>query len=457
MLGDVLVIGLGTSGLASARYCSSLLGTECDSVTVVDGSVSPRVAERAEELRALGVRVLLGSEAIPGEYDLGIMSPGIPQHSALMKGALGACSRLVSEIEFAYERSRQTWVAVTGTNGKTTTTSLITHLLNIGGMPSRSVGNIGPTAIGAVADGDDGEVLVAEVSSFQLALTDAFHPRVAVLLNITPDHIDWHGTFERYVEDKARIFRNLGPNDTAVIDIDDEVSRPFAEKLRPSGVKVVSVRLSAGEGAEATVMGDVLTLRGDDDVPLVHLDELLIKGPHNVSNALAAAAAAHAMGIRPESIAEGLRTFRPIEHRLEPCGVACGAEWFNDSKATNPDAVFKALAAFGDQGLILLLGGRNKGNDFRPLAIAAAARAHAVIVFGEAGDEIRAAFDSVGFPVVRAASMREAIALACGVARQGDAVVLSPACASFDEFDNYEQRGLVFKQVVSELGASEPT
>jgi len=451
-LGDILVVGLGSSGEAVARYCAGLLGTECDSVTVVDGSSSERIATRAQALGALGVSVLTGRDSVQGEFDLGVISPGIPPHSTLMRSANAVCARVISEIEFAYLRSHQPWVAITGTNGKTTTTSLVTHLLNSDGIAARSVGNIGPAAIGAVMDCDCDEVLVAEVSSFQLALTDRFHPRVAVLLNVTPDHIDWHGSFDAYVADKTRVFSNLTPDDVAVIDLDDEVAAPFAVSLKERGARVVGVSVDGDPAASAAVVDKTLMMRiAGRDVALVHVDELRIKGPHNVSNALAASATAHAMGASIEGLRAGLRTFQPIEHRLEPCGIASGVEWFNDSKATNPDAVFKALTAFGEQGLVLLLGGRNKGNDFRPLARLAAQRARAVVAFGEAGPEIAAAFVAEGSKAELVADMRAAIHTAHALARPGDAVVLSPACASFDEFENYEQRGRMFKQMVSEI------
>jgi len=452
---DILVLGLGASGVAVADYCGRRLGSEFGSVTAIDAADSDRLRDAALELGRHGVDVRLGAEVVEGAYDLCIASPGIPPYAPLMRSAKNACDRTVSEIEFAFERSACPWIAVTGTNGKTTTTALAAHLLTAGGEPAIAVGNIGAPAIEAVAEEDDGVVLVAEVSSFQLALTERFHPRVAVLLNITPDHIDWHGSYERYAEDKARVFANLGRDDVAVIGIDDAGAASLVPSLERCAARVVTVSVKPGSDAAARVEGGLLQLRvsSGEYIALVAIEELQIRGAHNVINALAAAAAAHSMGVSIDAIKTGLVSFAPIEHRLEPAGIAVGAEWFNDSKATNPDAVSKALTAFGDRPLVLLLGGRNKGNDFGPLALEAAERAHAVILFGEACSDLDRAFAATGVTVRRAAGLADAVRLAAEVADPGDAVLLSPACASFDEFANYEERGKTFKALVAEMAS----
>lgn len=447
---SILVLGLGVSGQATARYCTGLLATgEITSVTALDAADNATLRHVAEELSALGVEVELGASEVSGHYDVCVVSPGIPPHADLMIAAHAACRRVISEVEFAFSRSSRPWIAVTGTNGKTTTTALVAHLLEVGGIPARAVGNIGPTAISAVADERDGEVFVAEVSSFQLAYTEYFHPHVAVLLNLTPDHLNWHGSFEAYAADKARLFANLGSEDVAIIDVDDPGSAPYAESVASRGVPVVSVSRFVGHGESALLVDGMLVLetRGGS-VRLVSEDELQIRGAHNVSNALSAAAAAHAIGVTAVSIQSGLRSFAPIEHRLEPVTTIAGVRWFNDSKATNPDAVLKALTAFGVSPLIVLLGGRNKGNDFRPLARAVDARAKAVVVFGESRVDLAEAFGGLKVHVVEAVTLGDAVEAARQLAADGDAVVLSPACASFDEFDSYEHRGEVFKAFV---------
>lgn len=454
-LGDILVLGLGDSGDAVARYCARRMGSLCTSVTVLDASDDERLEARARPLRALGATVITGAEAPSRRYDLCVASPGIPPTATLMLAAREACAKVISEIEFAYRRSACPWVAITGTNGKTTTTSLVAHLLNDAGVSARAVGNIGVPAIHAVNEEVANEVLVAEVSSFQLALTTTFRPRVAVLLNVTPDHLDWHGSLEAYVRDKARIFANLAEGDTAVVDVDDAGSAPFAASLAERGVRVVTVTTGEPRPSGAGVRDGRLVLStGHGEVPLCRIDELRIKGPHNVSNALAAAAAAVALGVHASGVAQALATFMPIEHRLEPAGSACGFEWVNDSKATNPDAVMKAVTAFAGHGFVVLLGGRNKGNSFEPLAREIARAGGKVVAFGEAADEIVSAFPD-GVPLRRVSALADAVRAAIGLAEPGDAIVLSPACASFDQFNSYEERGRTFKHLVSALECSE--
>lgn len=454
-LGDTLVLGLGRSGLASARYLVGLLETgEVASVTAVDSGDTLALRAVADELRASGAKVQLGVRSVSGRYSLCVASPGISPSTPLMESAAQASDKLVSEIEFAFTRSRVPWVAITGTNGKTTTTALLTHLLRCAGMDALSVGNIGAAAISVVAEVPETAVLVAEVSSFQMALADTFHPRVAVLLNITPDHVDWHGSLERYAADKARVFANFAEGDAAVIDVDDAGSAPWAEIVSETGADVIRVSRRERHVPGATLSDEELVLETRSGlIRLVCASELKIRGAHNVSNALAAAAAAHAMGVRPADIREGLRTFEPIAHRLQPVGEVRGVEYVNDSKATNPDAVLKALTAFGERGVIVLLGGRNKGNDFRPLAEESARVAKAAVVFGEARGELEEAFAGLELPVAGAATLRDAVLAASDLAESGDVVLLSPACASFDEFRDFEDRGNTFAGIVETLAA----
>jgi UDP-N-acetylmuramoylalanine--D-glutamate ligase len=454
-LGDVLVLGLGRSGEAVARYVARLVAAgEASSVALCDAAETPDLVVRALELAALDVDVTLGTSEIEGRFDLCVASPGIPPHAEIMRSARDRCDAVVSEIEFAYMRSQTTWAAITGTNGKTTTTALLAHLLRTGGIVAEAVGNIGVPATSAIES--VAEVLVAEVSSFQLALTKTFHPKVAVLLNITPDHTDWHGSLEAYAADKTRVFANMTEADIAVIDVDDPGSAPYADIVESRGIPVVRVSLERAFVRGATLSDGVLVLDTEGGpVHLVPADELLIRGSHNVSNALAAAAAAHALGVTPAALREGLRTFRPIEHRLEPVAIVGGVEWFNDSKATNPDAVFKALHAFGDKPLVVLLGGRNKHNDFTALAHEVAETTRAAVLFGEAREELAEAFARVDVPTAEAATLAEAVLAAAQIAETGDVVVLSPACASFDEFRSYEHRGEVFKRLVAELSGGE--
>ena len=459
-LQSILVLGLGMSGVAAARWGLSLRSPGAVvRVTVVDErdkAQDPALAARAQSLRDEGAEVLLGVAGVPaGPWDLVVASPGMPPHSPVMVSARATGAPVISEVELGWRIARAPIAAVTGTNGKTTVTALLAHLLTGAGIDARACGNIGDACVvDAAASAPEGAVLVAEVSSFQLALTDRFHPKVAVLLNITPDHLDWHGDFETYAADKARVFANMGPGDTIVIDVDDPGSAHKSGAADSTGATVVRVSRDLLHPGGASVVEGVLTVdRPGGAVALVAPRDLLIRGDHNISNALAAAAAALALGAGVEDVRRGLSTFEPVEHRLEPVGEVDGVRWVNDSKATNPDAVLKALTAFGTQPLVVLLGGRNKHNDFGPLARAVAARAKAAVLFGESRHELRDAFSGLDMTVEEADTMSQAVVAAAHIAEPGDVVVLSPANASFDEFRSFGHRGDEFKRMVREMSS----
>lgn len=444
-LGNIVVAGLGKSGLATCQYL--LARTELfNALTIVDTRDEP---QRAEELGALpeNVQTLFGIEQLDADFpcDVAIVSPGLMPSTPLYKSIKARAGRVISEIEFAYEQHPTHWVAITGTNGKTTTTALTTHILQGAGLNAVSVGNIGTPAIEAVADATDDTIFVAEVSSFQLHEVHTFKPCVASLLNITPDHINWHGSMAAYAEDKAHVFAQCGEGDVVLINGDDELSAQFFNRAGDKGAEVRAIRLE-----------------DNDIVQWTTPEKLHIKGPHNISNALFAAYAARACGVSDSVITRELESFLPVEHRLQFVADVDGVAWYNDSKATNPDAVFKALSAFETQGVTLLVGGRNKGNRFIDLAHYAYEKPNFkyAVCFGEAGQLIHNDFLHVE-QEMRAAegesatrlctTMDEAIHLARSLASEGDCVVLSPACASFDEFNSFEHRGDVFMNTVKEM------
>lgn len=452
--GRIAVLGLGRSGTAAVQWALARPGRDAAGVVVFVEDDTPKLREAAAALRAGGVRVVLGADRVPDEgFAVVVASPGIAPHRPLMISACSLGIPVISELELAYLVAQAPIVAVTGTNGKTTVTSLVTHLLRTAGMNAVSAGNIGVPALDAAREVGPRGVIVAECSSFQLALTFDFHPRVAVLLNVTPDHIDWHGSMEAYAADKARVFANLDAGDVAVVDIDDPGSAVWAETVSGRGIPVVRVGRDAPTGARVSD-GVLVVDLGAGDIELVATGELLIKGTHNISNALAASAAALAAGANAEAVRAGLRTFAPIEHRLEPVGTVDGVSFVNDSKATNPDAVLKALTAFDDRPLIVLLGGRNKGNDFTELAGACGARCKLAVLYGEARPELEVAFRATGAPFAVATDMLQALEVARSQALSGDVVLLSPACASFDGFANYEERGRAFAGAVARLGGA---
>lgn len=443
-----LVLGLGKSGIASARHA---LAAD-DDLVIYAGAASDATRTAAREFEQAGVEVIFDAEDVEGHFDTCIVSPGIPESGSFYGSAKKASDEIISEPEYAWRISPQAWIAVTGTNGKTTTTSLTAHLLNCCGKPAHACGNIGATCVEAVTNRGDGETLVAEMSSYQLASTVDFAPQVAILLNITPDHIAWHGSFDAYARAKFKVFANMSADSTAVIT--DAVLEAYPELhalLDEHGVKLVSVG-SEREASCAFADADGTLVIKDGQgrcIELAQADELAIKGAHNVENALCSASAAFACGCEPACIREGLVSFKPLEHRLEPCGAIDGVDFFNDSKATNVDATLKALTAFPDRKVVLLLGGRDKGTELDELVTACARTCSAIVAYGEAGQRFYDAFAASPIARYLEPGMAEALDRACDIAQSGEAIVLSPACASFDEFDSFEHRGQVFKECIA--------
>ncbi|MDO4590945.1 MAG: UDP-N-acetylmuramoyl-L-alanine--D-glutamate ligase [Slackia sp.] len=467
-LGDVLVLGLGKSGKAVVEYCLGLLGGRVSSLTIAAGEHNEAAVASAKDYERRGAKVYFDRYTFDEErYDLCIASPGISQFSRFYENAQAASACIVSEVEFAWRESRADtrWIAVTGTNGKTTTTTLITHILDEAGERVAAVGNIGNTCIEAVA-ADAADVFVAEVSSFQLASMELFAPQVAVLLNITPDHLYWHMTFDAYVEAKRNVYRRLSDTrGTLVIDGVCDVTRACIKDFKDDPDRAFDyIPIGCAQGVDASMKeacgsenaawlhdGMLRVEYGGEAMELIAASSLRIKGAHNASNALAAASAALAAGVPVECVRRALRSFEPLEHRLEPCGIIDGVSFFNDSKATNVDATCKALSAFAPDTAVFLLGGHDKGTDLDALVADASRVCRAVVCFGAAGERFERAFAAVhdAVEVVRAAHMEDALDAAMALAHPGDSVVLSPACASFDEFDSFEHRGRVFKQLVA--------
>ena len=484
-LGRVLVLGLGKSGKSVARYCASLLGTRVDSVFIAAGAYNPDAEAFVQSLACEGVTWAFGDDALEGvteRFDVCIPSPGIPYWERLYADGKRLSSELISEVEFAWRESAadSVWVAITGTNGKTTTTALAAHLLQHAGLQANAVGNIGDVCLEAVLAGKT-RVYVAEVSSYQLASTVLFAPDVAVLLNITPDHVHWHKTLEAYRDAKFKLIDNVAASakklalteqasaPVAILDAMNDVVRAKVRELKaipddergfayiPMGTAdgiTGDMRAKCG-AANAAFLADDGTLRvafGGVEHVLGPASALQIKGEHNASNALAAASVAVALGVPDEIIAEGLASFAPLEHRIEPCGSIAGVTCYNDSKATNTDSTVKALAAFPGQRPIVLLGGDDKGTDLSELVAMTYAHARAAVCFGAGAARFFEALEPgvpEGFALVRAGKMEEALDAALELARPGDIVLLSPACASFDEFTSFEERGRVFKDLVA--------
>ena len=349
---------------------------------------------------------------------------------------------------------------VTGTNGKTTTTSLTDYLLKAAGEASVAVGNIGEPPVNEIDGRAHNEWFVAELSSYQIATTAELHPRVAVLLNITPDHLGWHKSHKNYALAKIKLFENMVDDDLVVIDVEDAGIHEFDEYIYTPGRRICKVAFDEPEGADAAFVRDgkmIVRLKGVE-TQLVATSELKISGHHNVINALCAATAALAVGADPEGICRGLASFQPLEHRVEPCGEIDGVRYVNDSKATNTDAVEKALTAFPDDDVILLLGGHDKGTPLADFARVVMDNVRSVVCFGDARERFTAAMDEADVDgdvdIAQADDLRDAVDVARSLSSRGDVILLSPACSSFDEFSGYEERGRVFKDCVAQLAAA---
>lgn len=467
-LGRVLVLGLGKSGKAVASYCASLLGSRVESLFIAAGQKSDDALHFAEDMQAQGADVAFDYYEIDQTYDLCIASPGIPQTSDFYQSAQRASTELLSEVEFAWREceTQAKWVAITGTNGKTTTTALCSHLLSAAGFKAIAVGNIGDTCLEAV-QAQAAEVYVAEVSSYQLASMKRFAPDVAVVMNITPDHLSWHGSMDEYVNAKFLILNNLSQREGAyaVLDATNDCVRQKVKEIKAQEARGYSY---IAMGTKDGIQGDMRAACGADnaafvdesgfltiaaqgnEVRLCATEELLIPGQHNVGNALLASAAALCLGANAEALANGLRSFSSLEHRIEAAGSVNGVACYNDSKATNVDATLKALAAFEPAKPIVLLGGRDKQTDLSELVSAADAHCKAVVLYGESRERFALAFEEAQLPVYSAQHMVDAFDAACEISEAGDIILLSPACASFDEFNSFEHRGTVFKDLVAQ-------
>ena len=443
----VLVVGIARSGVAVARFLVEK-GTR---VVLTDQKRQEELAEFLREVPPGSVEIIAGKypEYNSGDFDFLVVSPGAPLHIPPIERAFDLGIPVFSELELAYRFAKSPIVAITGTNGKTTTTTLTGEIFKRAGKRVCVGGNIGlPLALEVEKYGPR-DVIVAEVSSFQLECIEKFKPKVSVILNFTPDHLDRHGTMENYTAAKARIYENQDAGDFTILNYDDRGVAALGTKA-PGRVIFFSQKHKLEEGIFVEDGQITVKLDGKTDV-ICHVQEIYIKGAHNLENALAATAAAYVVGVPPALIGEELREFRGVAHRLELVAEINGVKYINDSKGTNPDASIKALEAY-DEPIVLLAGGRNKGSDFTEFAQRVKEKARSLVILGECRDEIRAAVEKTGFREIHeAGSFDEAVKTAAAEARPGEIVLLSPACASWDMFKNFEERGERFKEVVTSL------
>ncbi|MCU1285347.1 MAG: UDP-N-acetylmuramoylalanine--D-glutamate ligase [Acidobacteriales bacterium] len=449
----VLVVGLGKSGVSAALFLQS----QGARVTISDAKAEPQLGKEIPLLLDKGIVVETGAhgERTFRDQDLIVLSPGVPVNAPQLQQARTYGTPIIGEVELASRFLKGPIVAITGSNGKTTTTSLVGEMFSKSGLPTQVGGNIGTPVTDLIASSTPQSYNVLEVSSFQLETIDSFRPRIAAFLNITPDHLDRHGSFTAYAAAKARVFENQTRDDFAVLNADDttcvEISKTISSTIVWFGGKE-----RAGSGS--FVRGANIYWRRPEgsEVEIMPLNEIGLKGAHNLDNILAAVAVAVLAGCKPEDIRRAVKEFKAVEHRLEFVATIGGVSYYNDSKATNVDATIKALESF-PENIHLILGGKDKGSDYTVLNPLLKTRAKRVYTIGAAAEKIESQLllpSSIA--VQRAETLRNAVRLASELAVTGDIVLLAPACASFDQFEGYEHRGRTFKQLVRALQNQDP-
>jgi UDP-N-acetylmuramoylalanine--D-glutamate ligase len=430
-----VVLGLGTSGEAAAR----LLQRNGVSVTVLDSAESTALVEKAEELGRLGIRTILGksAEKVDLAADLIVLSPGIDPQVELVQSFRRRGAAFTGELELAYSFCRKPVVAITGTNGKTTTTQLVETMLNGAGRRTVACGNIGMPFSQAISRQDEIDYFTVEVSSFQLETIDQFRPKVAVWLNFTPDHLDRYTDLAEYRTAKLRIFERQKGDDFAIVNAQDSLPTLAARRISFSVYE---------EAADFACRENVIHFRGE---PILPVADTHLSGVHNSENLMAALGVAYALGVPWKAATAGLRQYRLLPHRCENVGTVNGVTFINDSKATNLDALVKALESASER-VILIAGGKDKGFEFDSIVPLVEQRVKHAILIGEMADRIRDSW-SKHVPCQGAQTLSQAVSLARQYARSGDTVLFSPGTSSFDMFKNYADRGNQFRQLVKEL------
>lgn len=443
-----LVVGLGKSGIASAQF----LATRGARVTVSDTRSQSELKNQIPALLERGIAIETGGhgERTFQNQDLIVVSPGVPSNVPQLVQARAQGIPVIGEIELAARFLKGKIVAITGSNGKTTTTTLCGDLIASASKRTLVGGNIGTPVILLVDDSTDDTFDLIEVSSFQLETIETFHPHIAVVLNITPDHLDRHGTLEAYTAAKARIFENQTQADFSVLNLDDPGSAGLKAKAR--GVLCWFTRKQSLSGSQigAFVRDEEILWRDDNaDEPVMPVSEIPLKGAHNLENVLAAVTVGRLCGCDAKSIRNSVRKFKAVEHRLQYIATIGGVEYYNDSKATNVDATIKAIESFPGN-IHLILGGKDKDSDYTLLNDLLRQRVKRVYTIGAAADKIRSHVQSA-VEVLPCGTLANAIERAHDLARSGEVVLLAPACSSFDQFENYEHRGRTFRALVEQM------
>lgn len=444
----ILVVGMGKSGIAATQALLKLGAV----VSVYDSKDEDKLCgQLIQFLKNKNVTCYFGEEPDhTGDLDMVVISPGVPTDIGFVQKAKAAGAEVIGELEIAYRVGKGKYVAITGTNGKTTTTTLVGEIFEHSGRKTYVVGNVGVAVISKALCTTEEDWLVTETSSFQLETTKHFKPEVSALLNITPDHMDRHKTLENYAQAKARIFQNQDENQYFVVNYDDAESYRLIAQCK---AKVVPFSRKDILEMGCFVLNGNIVIRNEQgqNIDICGIHELKIPGAHNLENALAAAAITYFAGIAPAVISKTLRSFEGVEHRLEFSGEVDGVRFVNDSKGTNPDASIKAIEAM-KENIILIAGGYDKGSDFEDFINAFQGRVKHMILLGKTAPKIKETAERLGFTnITMAKDMDECVKIGYKLATAGDTVLLSPACASWDMYTCFEQRGEHFKNCVRDL------
>jgi UDP-N-acetylmuramoylalanine--D-glutamate ligase len=444
----VMVVGMALSGLEAVKYLTNHEAI----VTIFDSKEESELKEAVDYLENINVKVETGGNPKSAEgFDLIVLSPGVPTDLSFIKDAAANGVEVIGELELAGAVSRGKIIAITGTNGKTTTTALTGEIFKKAGKDVRIVGNIGIPAISVSELTNEESYLITEVSSFQLESIKSYKPVTAAILNITPDHLNRHGSMDAYIDAKKRVFMNM-IDGQIVLNYDNDITRKIGENIEEKGLEIIFFSTSKElENGVYASNGEICINRFGSKRTVCRTDEIFIPGRHNLENALAAVAIADCHGIAMKTMRESLMTFEGVEHRIEFVEEIRGVKYYNDSKGTNPDASIKAIEAF-DGPIVLIAGGMDKGSDFSKLIQAFNMKIKEMIVLGETKEKIITAAAENGFhDIFRVDDMESAVRRANAVAEKGDCVLLSPACASWDMYKSYEYRGRDFKDRVREL------
>lgn len=443
---NIVILGLAISGVSTAKALYKLGAN----ITITDMKSEEDLQDCIEELKDIDVKYVLGSNDVDlDNTDLIVKSPGVPLEIPLLKRAKDKNIEIITDIELAYRVSRNKMIAITGTNGKSTTTVLLGEVFKNTGNNCHVTGNIGVGILWEMVNSNEEDVFVVETSSFQLESTKDFKPNVSVIINITPDHINWHKTFDNYVGAKKKIFANQDKEDYTILNYDDPIVREMKNE-----VKSKVVYFSSNEILDKGVYvenGDIIVNDGNISKKVMPCIDIRIPGRHNLENALASVSAAWVMGVDLEIIAQTLRDFKGIEHRLKYVDNIDGVTFYNDSKGTNPVSSISAVKAI-ESPIILIAGGMDKGSEFSEFIQSFDGKVKALVLLGETAEKIKNTAISLGYNnIYIVKDMKEAVALSFEMSTSGDNILLSPACASWDMYKSYEERGEDFINRVESL------